>query len=407
MHNILFLEGAKGFGGATVSLSYLLWFLDKKTYNPVLISSHNSEYWYRRNFEHEVITRNMRYLSDSKVAKWIIKSVDKVFPSIIRRLIAFVIILMDFTFCIFPTAIWLFTIAKKRNIELVHLNNGIYRNAYGIILAKLLRIPCGCHQRGFERPTFLTRLLARYIDSFIAISNCIRDDILRLGVNPSKIVIIPEGIDLSEYISGIDVSALYKEFNLSKNHFKIGMIGCFVEWKGQDVFLRAAKEVISNNPNTKFFLVGDIHDGNHKYRNHLLHLAKELEIENHVLLTGYRENIAEFLEFFDVVVHASTSPEPFGRVIIEAMAMEKPEIAARVGAPCEIIEDGVNGFLVEPSNPSELAKAILLVIKNHHQFYNLKKAARRTVENRYTIQMHARSVENLYKQLFTKNMKAK
>ncbi|WP_031536190.1 glycosyltransferase [Bacillus sp. MB2021] len=142
------------------------------------------------------------------------------------------------------------------------------------------------------------------------------------------------------------------------NVFKVAIIGQIARWKGQDVFIKAAKLLHPKYPEIKFLLIGDVlfeKEEELQFKNHLLDLAKDCD---YIEFLGHRENVLELLKDIDILVHASIREEPFGRVIIEGMASRKPVVAAGVGGPLEIVEDGISGLLYEPGNEQELAKKI-------------------------------------------------
>jgi glycosyltransferase involved in cell wall biosynthesis len=102
----------------------------------------------------------------------------------------------------------------------------------------------------------------------------------------------------------------------------------------------------------------------------------------------------------DVVVHASTSPEPFGRVIIEGMAMARPVVATAIGAPPEIIRDGVTGILVPPGDAAALAAVLDRLLADPDMRRRLGENALSVVRQRYAIQRHAMLIESVFEELF-------
>jgi glycosyltransferase involved in cell wall biosynthesis len=101
----------------------------------------------------------------------------------------------------------------------------------------------------------------------------------------------------------------------------------------------------------------------------------------------------------DVVVHTSILPEPFGRVIIEAMAMAKPVIATSMGGPLEIISHGVDGILVRENDPKELAGAIYELLQNSERRALMAQNARKTIEDRFSMDTFKREMEQVYGRL--------
>lgn len=150
--------------------------------------------------------------------------------------------------------------------------------------------------------------------------------------------------------------------------FKVAIVGQIARWKGQDVFIKAAKLLHPKYPEIKFLIIGDVlfaKEEELQYKNHLIELAKDC---NYIQFLGHRENVLELLKDIDILVHASTRAEPFGRVIIEGMASRKPVVAAGIGGPLEIIEDGVSGLLFEPGNYKGLADEIECLALDNYKY---------------------------------------
>jgi glycosyltransferase involved in cell wall biosynthesis len=101
----------------------------------------------------------------------------------------------------------------------------------------------------------------------------------------------------------------------------------------------------------------------------------------------------------DVLVHASTAPEPFGRVIIEGMAAGTPVVGTNAGAVPEIIEDKVTGLLVPPGDAGAMAEAIAWVLEHPQEAQAMRLAARRAVELRFTTERYVQGVERVYEEI--------
>ena len=138
----------------------------------------------------------------------------------------------------------------------------------------------------------------------------------------------------------------------------IGIVGRLEPWKGQHTFLEAAATVAQLRPECRFAVVGDDLLGNHReYPKYLRRLAHELGLADRVHFAGHQEAVYGWFDALDIVVHA-TYGEPFGLVVVEAMALRKPVIASTPGGPEEIVEDGVSGLLVPANRPEALARSL-------------------------------------------------
>ncbi len=163
----------------------------------------------------------------------------------------------------------------------------------------------------------------------------------------------------------------------------VGLFGRIAPWKGQHVFLKALAEL----PGVHGLIVGDaLFSGeDRRYGQELRGLAAHLQIADRIHFSGFCPNILPLLLLVDVVAHCSTSPEPFGRVIVEAMLAGRPVIATRAGGVPEIVTDNRTGLLVEPGDSHALAEAIQRLLKNREFAAKLGRAAKIDAEDRFRL----------------------
>jgi glycosyltransferase involved in cell wall biosynthesis len=169
---------------------------------------------------------------------------------------------------------------------------------------------------------------------------------------------------------------------------RIGLVATFARWKGHDVFLEAVAQVVSNRPELKvrFYIVGGaVYEtkGSQFSQQELQEQVRSLNIADKVEFLGFQTNIADIYRGLDIVVHASTQPEPFGLVIAEAMACGKPVIVAQAGGAAELFTDGEDAIGVEPGNSAALAVAMQQLVDNADQRQSLCKNARATALKRF------------------------
>ncbi len=138
----------------------------------------------------------------------------------------------------------------------------------------------------------------------------------------------------------------------------IGMVGRLQRWKGMHVFIAAMARVHKARPDARAVIVGGVHETEPHYGRELETQVRELGLGGVITFAGFQSNIPEWMQAMDVFVHASDR-EPFGIVVVEAMALGKPVIAGSSGGPAEIITDGVDGLLVAFGDDESLAAAIL------------------------------------------------
>ena len=167
--------------------------------------------------------------------------------------------------------------------------------------------------------------------------------------------VAPNGFDPADHPPGDEAARrrLRAEFRFDGRPVA-GIFGRLSPWKGQSVFL----EALAQAPELQGLVVGGAIFEDDSFEPRLREQARALRLEDRVRFTGFRDDVARLMAGVDMVVHASTSPEPFGRVIVEGMLARRLVIAADGGGVRSIVTDGRNGILVEPGDAGKLARAL-------------------------------------------------
>ena len=149
-----------------------------------------------------------------------------------------------------------------------------------------------------------------------------------------------------------------RRLGLPKDGPLIGIVGRLQRWKGMHILVEAMPKVLETYPDAHCVVVGGDHAFEPDYPAFLRERIDALHLKNTVTLAGLQSNVPEWMQAMDVIVHASDH-EPFGIVVIEAMALGKPVVAGNTAGPTEIITDGVHGLLTPYGDAPALAAAIL------------------------------------------------
>jgi glycosyltransferase involved in cell wall biosynthesis len=180
------------------------------------------------------------------------------------------------------------------------------------------------------------------------------------------------------------------ELGVHEGEVLLGSFGRLQRWKGQDVFVAAAAEVARARPNSRFVVVGGSVFGlEPEYFEDLKRAAAAAGLGDRLRFTGYRTDVARLMAACDVVCHTSRVPEPFGLVIIEAMALGRPVIATAGGGPSEIIAAETDGVLTPPEDPGALARAMIALIDSPYRRSALGARGRALVRDRFSIDVMA------------------
>jgi glycosyltransferase involved in cell wall biosynthesis len=175
----------------------------------------------------------------------------------------------------------------------------------------------------------------------------------------------------------------------------VGIVGRLAPWKGQHIFLEAVAHVSRKHPNVQARIIGSALFGEGQYQHSLRRQVDELGIAERVEFIGFSDDVAQELARLTVVVHASTVPEPFGQVVVEAMACGVPVVASAAGGPAEIITHAIDGLLVAPGDAGALADAIAELFEDGDLRTRLTEAGAVKAQ-RYRPERIAAEVEAVY-----------
>ena len=400
--NVLFIENSIGLSGSTMSLSTLLGELDRSRYAPqVVVSLANQKDYLEQALGPSIpisVVPWRNSLKSTAVVRWLLDGTAR-YPRLPHRIVTGAVAALDVPGIILPYVCRLQHLVRGGRIDLIQHNNGLSLRA--VLLAKWLGVPLIAYQRGNEWNSPTVRYISRFVDAYVANSEATKQDLLGLGIPSGHIKVIYPPIDLRRFHPAVDASRQRREFGLADGDLTFGIPGTLLEWKGHDVFLRAARLVLEALPAAKAIVIGEVPDGSTGYRDELIGLARQLGIEHRTVFTGFRKDIPELIQLLDVVVHASVKAEPFGRVIAEGMAMGKPVVASMLGGPLEILQDGETGFLVPSGDPEKLARRIIELLTTRPLAQRLGNNARVQAAARFSGAAHARLVEQVYEDVLT------
>jgi glycosyltransferase involved in cell wall biosynthesis len=267
--------------------------------------------------------------------------------------------------------LWLSAAAKIASIARIERADLIFgwmwkAHLYGGLAGMLAGLPALWYQ--LEEPTDnnLMKRIANMIPArgVLTLSKAGQEAQMKILPNRPTPLVYP-GVALDRFDPTILFSpaeARHK-LGLPLNAPLIGIVGRLQRWKGIHVLIEAMPKVLQNYPDAYCVVVGGKHDLEPDYPTFVEQRIADLGLRDHVILAGLQQNVPEWMQAMDIVVHASDN-EPFGIVTIEAMALGKPVVAAANGGPTEIITDGENGLLAAYGDADALASAILRYLDN-------------------------------------------
>ncbi len=293
------------------------------------------------------------------------------------------------------------------HVRLVHSNTSAVWG--GALAARRAGLPHLWHIHEIvTRPHAIRRLIAwsvmRWSDHVVAISRAVADHLLadepRLA---AKLSIIHDGVDTDRFSPAVNGSAVRSAWQVGPDMVLVGVVGRISGWKGQDVFCQALAQALVLAPHLRDrmrgVVVGDVVPGEEQRRTELGDLTRSLGIADLVIWAGYRRDTPQVMAALDVLALPSVLPEPFGMVVLEAMASGRPVIATAQGGPLETVVEGETGLLVPAGDPASLARCLVELASDDVLRTRLGQQGRERACRQFGLDSHVRSFQTLYDSL--------
>jgi glycosyltransferase involved in cell wall biosynthesis len=292
------------------------------------------------------------------------------------------------------------------NPDIIH-TNGFKMHLLGA-MAKRRDVPLIWHVHDYvhARPVMarLMRLFRRRCAIALANSNSVREDVRATCGDKLPVQTLYNGVDTTVFSPlgpSLDLDALAGLPPTNQKTVKVGLLATFGRWKGHHTFLRALSLLSADLRIRGYVIGGGLYGtkGSQYSKDELKALAQDLGISDRVGFTDFVAEPAAAMRALDIVVHASTEPEPFGLVIAEGMACGRAVIASAAGGTTEIIEPEVNALSHAPGDAARLAEQIKSLAANGELRQRLGLAGRATVEQHFNRPRLAKELAPLYSRL--------
>ena len=365
MIKVCYLIGQLGKGGAEKQLYELIKGINRKEFDPLVISLSQGGHW----------GKEIRKLNIQLTELQRRKSFE------------------------FARLFKLIKILKAEKPDIVH-SYMFSANSYGRIAAIIGRVPLiiaserNVAEVGKDKGKFdiyIDKLLAAFSQGIICNSDKASSSLVeKYSFNRKKVFTVHNGIDINDFLKQRNYSSSKK----SKRKV-IGTVGSLCPQKNHRLFLDMAKIVLerSENKQIKFLIIG-----RGPLRNELERYSKGLSIEANVVFTGEREDILELLQSMDVFVMTSLY-EGLPNAIIEAMAAGVPVVATDVGGNSELVINRETGFLCRSNDAKALVEKVIGLISNENAAQQLGKKGREKIVKEFTVEKMVNQTENIYREL--------
>ena len=328
----------------------------------------------------------------------------------LRKLPVSLTVISEQTFSPMGIAYRLAKALRKIRPDVVHTHK--YKDSFiGTLVARSLGIPyvvrivhglpepfMGLRNAKMVAYTAADRLMTGwFVDRVVAVSSDIEKVLIGM-YGSNRVSCIHNGIDLEAVRVTTSREAFRRKWQIPEDAVVIGTVGRLVPVKGHVILLEATKILQASIGNVALVLVGD-----GPLRKDLEANAKRLGLEKSVIFAGQQDQSYDFMNMMDVFVLPSLH-EGIPMVVLEALALQRPVVATRVGGIPEVIEHGQTGFLAEPSDASSLARLLQRLVEDLPMAVSIGKAGRTRVEEKFTARTMAGKTAELYEQVLSKEI---
>ena len=293
----------------------------------------------------------------------------------------------------------LLALCRREKVSVWH-GHDYKTNALGLLLKlfrpmRLVTTVHGWVQQTARTPIYYKidrKCLPRY-ERVICVSDDLVEACVKDGVPAKNLVLIENAIDAEDYRRKRSVSEAKAALGFKPERFLIGAVGRLSAEKGFDLLIQSVNELAREGEDVQLVIVGEGGE-----RKTLERLVAALGLQDRVSLSGWQTDVRGYFEAMDIFA-LSSHREGLPNVLLEAMALEVPVVATRVNGVPRLVQDGRNGFLVEPGRVEALTTALTGLIHNADLRDLFRTAGRRTVEGRYSFPARILKLKQIYDEL--------
>lgn len=377
MKKILFLDHTPFVGGAQLSLLQHLKYVDRDEFQVHLgcssyaVETGLSSLYYKNSIEHTV-------LPFDRLKLWSPVALFRLFKSVkaIRHLI------------------------REQECDLV-VANTVRAAIVGNLAAKRENKRVVWLIRDLTFPQGFFRYLSPYTSRAIFNSRAVMEYYQHLLKTPSQGKIVHPGRETYKKIkNNYSYKDLRREWRVPDRGYVIGCTSRLVHWKGVEVLLRAVREMVSQGTSSiKCVIMGTGGEQEGSNEEELKRKVKQWGIEEYVIFTGHKKDIAKYLSSFDIFVFPSLESEPFGASVVDAMMARLPVVASRTGGVPEIVKDKETGVLIESGDHRQLADSLTRLLENEQWRKNLGENGYRYAMDNFRAETSTAQLEKVYKEV--------
>ena len=441
MRNILILDTGKEWGGGTNSLLELLRRIDKKKYNftalfyynyckpdeiyasfnpplPPLSKGGGGGFSGKSDIKTEIEKLGIDFIlfksTKQPIYAKILKEIGRAVLFFNRRLRKLYIFWIDYLFRIRKNADGLAKLLKDLNTDLLYMNNQPSSNLEGIIAAKKTGVKSLLHSRiETDLNFFEINAVNKWLTNMICVSEGVKENFVRQGIEPSKCAVVYNGIDIG-MVPAIPRDEIRQKFGIKEDEVAIGSVGSLMKRKRFNDLVKAVAYIRAQsaehrtqkfkNPPIPPFDKGDMNEtyklkciiiGDGPERESLQRKIDRTGLNDRIILTGFKSDAISYMSAMDIFILPSER-EGFPRVILEAMLMGKPVIASKAAGSVELVIDKETGFLFHIGNTKELAERISTLLSSPELRREMGERGTKRVTENFSIEKYVAEVSQIF-----------
>lgn len=286
---------------------------------------------------------------------------------------------------------------RAKKPALIH-TTGLKCHLLGAVLGHHLKIPVLWHIRDIFSSKITNMILSSFSSQVHIIYNSkASKEALSISRKNKFDDVLYNGLSPEIYFKHSSTQ-ISKQLELQNKTPIVGIVGVLAKWKGQLEFIQMAHELIKMGRDVQFVIIGDqIYDtsGDSGYKQELIQAIRSYQLEKRVHLLGFKKDTAKWISELTLLVHASTKPEPFGRVALEAMACEVPVMASRAGGILEFVDHENTGMTFEMGNVKEMTFTATRLLDSFDLRQKLITQSKDFFIKNFTLKKHFEKFENI------------
>ena len=298
---------------------------------------------------------------------------------------------------------------RRHGTDIVHTYS-FYGNVFAIPPARLVApvVVASVRDRGLYLTPMQQRVqrhVCRLADRVLVNAEAVKTWLVNDGFAPSRITVIPNGVDLSRFETRANPAAVRRSLGVPEHARLVAVVSRLHRLKGIEDFLDAAALVAATHPDARFLVVGEPSPvDNVAYLEELSQRAQRLGIGDRVIFTGLRDDVPALLSAVDVSVMPSLN-EALSNVLLESMAAGAPVVATDVGGTTEALEANRNGLLIPPSNVAAMTAAINRLLADPQWARDLGARARQAIVDKFSLDRMVAATAAVYEELLARKQR--